>query len=84
MQRDFEGGIYWDELAEICSGISRTAGFRGAARFRGNTVYVCLCSSIDSASPGYTVCVHVHVRPTLNTEVRFIQSRDLCQPLANC
>ena len=27
-----------DELAEICSNISRVAGFQGAARFRGNTV----------------------------------------------
>ena len=31
----FEGGIYWDELAETCSDISMVAGFRGAA---GNTV----------------------------------------------
>ena len=38
MRQDFEGGVYWDELAEICSEISRAAGFRGAARFRGNTV----------------------------------------------
>ena len=38
MWRDFEGGVYWDELAEICSEISRAAKFRGAARFRGNTV----------------------------------------------
>ena len=27
-----------DELAEICGEISRAAEFRGAARFRGNTV----------------------------------------------
>ena len=31
----FDGGIYWDELAETCSDISRVAGFRGAA---GNAV----------------------------------------------
>ena len=40
MWRDFEGGVYWDELADRCSDISRAAGFRGAARFRGNTVVV--------------------------------------------
>ena len=39
MRRDFEGGVYWDELADRCGDISRVAGFRGAARFRGNTVY---------------------------------------------
>ena len=36
MWRDFEGGIDWDELAEICSDILSAAGFRGAV----NTVYV--------------------------------------------
>ena len=40
MWRDFEGSVYWDELADRCGDISRTAGFRGAARFQGNTVYV--------------------------------------------
>ena len=35
MSEQFEGGIYWDELAERCCNISRVAGFRGAA---GNTV----------------------------------------------
>ena len=29
MWRDLEGGVYWDELAEICGKISRAAGFRG-------------------------------------------------------
>ena len=38
MQRHYEGGIYRDELAEICSNILRATGFRGAARFRINTV----------------------------------------------
>ena len=38
MRRDFEGGVYWDELADRCGEISRAAGFRGAVRFRGNTV----------------------------------------------
>ena len=32
-RRDFEGGVYWDELAEICGKISRAVGFQGAARF---------------------------------------------------
>ena len=40
MRRDFEGGVYWDKLAGRCGDISRAAGFRGAARFRGNTVCV--------------------------------------------
>ena len=40
MRQDFEDGVYWDELAEICGDISRAAEFRGAARFRGNTVSV--------------------------------------------
>ena len=38
MRQDFEGGVYWDKLADRCGDISRAAGFRGAARFRGNTV----------------------------------------------
>ena len=38
MWRDFEGGVYWDELADRCGDVLRAAGFRGAARFRGNTV----------------------------------------------
>ena len=38
MQRDFEGGVYRDELADKCGDISRAAGFRGAGRFPGNTV----------------------------------------------
>ena len=40
MRRDFEGGVYWDEMADRCGDISRAAGFRGAARFRGNTVII--------------------------------------------
>ena len=39
MQQDFEGNVYWEKFAETCGDISRAAGFRGAARFRGNTVY---------------------------------------------
>ena len=35
MRRDFEGGIYWNELADRCGDISRAAGFRGAATFQG-------------------------------------------------
>ena len=38
MRRDFEGGVYWDKLADRCGNISRAVGFRGAARFWGNTV----------------------------------------------
>ena len=49
MWQDIEGGIYWDELAETCSDISRAEKFQGAVRFRGNT-----CT--------YIVHVHVHVR----------------------
>ena len=40
MRWNFEGSVYWDELAEICGKIWRAAGFQGAARFRGNMVYV--------------------------------------------
>ena len=43
MRRDFEGGVYWDELADRCGEISRAVGFRGAARFLGNTVYILVC-----------------------------------------
>ena len=39
MWQDFEGGVYWVELAEICGEISRVAGFRGVVRFRGNMVH---------------------------------------------
>ena len=38
MRRDFEGSVYWDELADRRDGISRAEGFQGVARFRGNTV----------------------------------------------
>ena len=38
MQRDFEGGVCWDELAEICGDVSRAVGFQGAVRFQGNMV----------------------------------------------
>ena len=40
MWRNFEGSIYWDELAEIHvrGDISRAVGFRRAAKFRGNTL----------------------------------------------
>ena len=38
MRRDFEGGVYWDELADRCGEILRMAGFQGAVRFRGNMV----------------------------------------------
>ena len=51
MWRDFEGGVYWDVLAEICSKISRAEGFRGAARFQGNTVtYVVIYGVIQENS----------------------------------
>ena len=38
MRWDFEGGVYWDEFAEICGEILRAAGFQGVARFWENTV----------------------------------------------
>ena len=38
MRQNFKGGIYLDELAEICSEISRAAGFRGAVRFFNDTI----------------------------------------------
>ena len=34
MWRDFEGSVYWDELADRCGDNSRAAGFQG------NTVHV--------------------------------------------
>ena len=49
MRRDFEGGVYWDELVDRCGDISRAAGFRGAARFRGNTV----CRNFSTISNNY-------------------------------
>ena len=33
MWQDFEGGIYWDKLAETCCDTSRVEGFQGVARF---------------------------------------------------
>ena len=38
----FEGGIYWDELAEICGDISRAAVFQGVVRFQGSTVHAAI------------------------------------------
>ena len=38
MRRNFEGGVYRDEFAETCGEILRAVEFRGAVRFRGNTV----------------------------------------------
>ena len=56
MWRDFEGGVYWDELVEICNDILRVAEFRGAARFQGNTVcMVHCCMSVPCCT--YFVCV---------------------------
>ena len=55
MRQDFEGGIYWDELAEICGKISRAAGFRGVARFRGNMV-------VDTNSD-----LHEHIQASTTT-----------------
>ena len=54
MRQHFEGGIYWDELAEICGEILRAAGFRGAARFRGNTVVFFCTIHCSSTAPIYT------------------------------
>ena len=39
MQQDFEGGVHYDELAEICGDILRVVGFRGVAKFLGNMIY---------------------------------------------
>ena len=49
MRRDFEGGVYRDELAETCGDILRAAGFRGAARFRGNTVPLVLSRCLNTS-----------------------------------
>ena len=38
MWRNFEGGVYCDELVDGCSNISRAAGFQGVATFQENTV----------------------------------------------
>ena len=51
MRQDFEGGVYWDELADRCGNILRAAGFQGAARFRGNTVYY-----VQNDLPSTNVC----------------------------
>ena len=52
MWQDFEGGKYWDELAEICDDISRAAGFRGVMRFQGNTVCICKsCTELPDLDP---------------------------------
>ena len=40
MWQDFKGGIYLDELAEICGDISRAAGFQGAVTFQGNSLAI--------------------------------------------
>ena len=33
MQRDFDGGVYWDNVAEKCSNISRAVEIQGVADF---------------------------------------------------
>ena len=40
MWQDFEGGIYWDELAETCDDIFKGSGIQGVVRFQGNTVAI--------------------------------------------
>ena len=40
MRRDFEGGVYWDEMADRCGDISRAAGFRGNTVYYGCNVHV--------------------------------------------
>ena len=56
MWRDFEGGIYWDELAEICGDISRAARFQGVARFRGKTAHSSFTQHLEAniQYPSYT------------------------------
>ena len=70
MRRDFKGDIYWDELAETCSDISRAAGFQGAARFQGNTVYIYF--NLGRASGYMKAITHstivLHQRKIYNTE----------------
>ena len=63
VRRDFEGSVYLDELADRCSDISRAAGFRGAATFRGNTVtweWKQLTSSLILISIFICVCANFH------------------------
>ena len=47
MRRDFEGGVYWDELADRCGDISRVVGFQGVVTFQGNTVNHVIGSAKD-------------------------------------
>ena len=65
MRRDFEGAVYWDELADRCGDISRAAGFQGAATFQGNMVCIYLLYVIPYIPVFYfndlQICtVHVH------------------------
>ena len=59
MWRDFEGGVYWDELADRCGDISRAVGFRGAARFRGNTVSLLVDNNIIVKRHFHAQVLHV-------------------------
>ena len=64
MRRDFKGDIYWDELAETCSDISRAAGFQG------NRVYIYF--NLGRASGYMKAVTHstivLHQRKIYNTE----------------
>ena len=49
MWQDFEGGVYWDELADRCGDISMAMGFRSAV---GNTVFDHRCNKSDCLMTG--------------------------------
>ena len=53
MRRDFEGGVYWNQLPCRCGEISRAAGLRRAARFRGNTVLEYFSDYLASGETSY-------------------------------
>ena len=79
MWRDFEGSVYWDELAKICGNISRAAGFQGAMRFWGNTV--ASVGALYCFVDNLTQCHAVDMRTRLNTYVARIVTQNVHNPL---
>ena len=56
MRWDFEGSVYWNQPPYRCGEISRAAGFRGAVRFRGNTVNAIQIPRISAHPPILAQC----------------------------
>ena len=83
MQRHFEGGVYWNQLAEIYGEMSRAVGFRGVVRFRG--IMVLLYSGKFSYVANLCIfCMLPAVYENKTTKIcmfkTFMMLKTMCEP----